>query len=257
MTFRTEARRVLVVRLDSTGDVLLSGPAVRAVSGSGAEVVLLCSPRGRAAAALLAGVRRITGASADYPGALLDVALRPGADHADGTSLEEDLPEPQRALAIMAAAGYRLPTGDDGRLAVRPPPAVHHLTGAGPYLVAPDALTEIGDLPQHAMHAELARRRVYLHATRWTSLGLSLIEAMALGVPVVALATTEAVAAVPPSAGVLATRVQTLVETVRELVSTPWLAREMGCWVRQVALRDFGLDGFLQHWDALLKEVSG
>ena len=38
-----------------------------------------------------------------------------------------------------------------------------------------------GDLPQHRMHDELARRRVYLHPMRWTSLGLSLIEAMHAG----------------------------------------------------------------------------
>ena len=42
------------------------------------------------------------------------------------------------------------------------------------------------DLPQAQMHADLARRRVYLHPFRWTSLGLSLIEAMHLGMPVVA-----------------------------------------------------------------------
>ena len=34
---------------------------------------------------------------------------------------------------------------------------------------------------------ELPRRRAYLHPMRWTSLGLSLIEAMQLGMPVVAL----------------------------------------------------------------------
>src|SRR5205823_709041 len=39
------------------------------------------------------------------------------------------------------------------------------------------------DLPQRQMHAALARRRVYLHPFRWTSLGLSLIEAMHLGMP--------------------------------------------------------------------------
>ena len=38
---------------------------------------------------------------------------------------------------------------------------------------------------------------------RWTSLGLSLLEAMQLGMPVVALATTEATVAVPPEAGVV------------------------------------------------------
>jgi ADP-heptose:LPS heptosyltransferase len=48
--------RVLVARLDNDGDVLLSGPAVRAAAASGAEVTLLVGPRGRQAAGLLPGV---------------------------------------------------------------------------------------------------------------------------------------------------------------------------------------------------------
>jgi histidinol-phosphate phosphatase family protein len=51
-----EQRRVLVARLDSMGDVLLSGPAVRAVAASGARVTMLCSPRGAPAARMLPGV---------------------------------------------------------------------------------------------------------------------------------------------------------------------------------------------------------
>ena len=53
------------------------------------------------------------------------------------------------------------------------------------------------------LHQELARRRLYLHPIRWTSLGLTLLEAIAIGVPVLALATTEVVAAVPAHAGVV------------------------------------------------------
>jgi hypothetical protein len=52
----------------------------------------------------------------------------------------------------------------------------------------PDRLWTFEDLPQRRMHRELARRRVYVHTARWTSLGLSLLEAMHLGMPVVALA---------------------------------------------------------------------
>ncbi|GLZ05203.1 glycosyl transferase [Actinomadura sp. NBRC 104412] len=48
--------RVLVARLDNLGDVLLSGPAVRAVADVAERVTLLCGPRGRAAADLLPGV---------------------------------------------------------------------------------------------------------------------------------------------------------------------------------------------------------
>jgi histidinol-phosphate phosphatase family protein len=52
-------RRVLVVRSDSAGDVLVTGPAVRAVAAGADRVVLLCGPRGRAAAELLPGVDEI------------------------------------------------------------------------------------------------------------------------------------------------------------------------------------------------------
>lgn len=178
--------RALVARLDSFGDVLLAGPAVRAVAAS-RDVVLLCGPRGTGAAGLLpevsetivwespwisnpapdatpehlrelvervaeadiaeaviltsfhqsplplalllrtAGVARITGASVDYAGSLLDTRLRPGED------FPEDQPEPERALAIAAAAGF--PGRDDGRLRVLPPPDTTALTGEDPYVV--------------------------------------------------------------------------------------------------------------------------
>lgn len=47
---------VLAVRLDNDGDVLLMGPAVRALAAGARFVTLLCGPRGRAAADLLPGV---------------------------------------------------------------------------------------------------------------------------------------------------------------------------------------------------------
>jgi ADP-heptose:LPS heptosyltransferase len=50
---------VLVCRLDSDGDVLLAGPAVRAVAAGAGRVTLLCGPRGRAAAELLPGVDEV------------------------------------------------------------------------------------------------------------------------------------------------------------------------------------------------------
>ena len=48
--------RAIVVRLDNDGDVLLAGPAIRAVAAGADPVTLLCGPRGAAAAALLPGV---------------------------------------------------------------------------------------------------------------------------------------------------------------------------------------------------------
>ncbi len=108
------------------------------------------------------------------------------------------------------------------------------------------------DLPQAVMHAELARRRVYLHPYRWTSLGLALIEAMLLGLPVVALATTEAVEAVPPEAGVISTRLATLTSAVSAFVADPELARQYGKAARAAALARYGLPRFLWDWDRVL-----
>ena len=50
---------VLAVRSDSAGDMLVTGPAIRALAHGADRVVLLCGPRGRAAAELLPGVDEI------------------------------------------------------------------------------------------------------------------------------------------------------------------------------------------------------
>ncbi|AVT31993.1 glycosyl transferase [Plantactinospora sp. BC1] len=117
-----------------------------------------------------------------------------------------------------------------------------------------DRLAVYDDLPQGRMQAEIARRRAYLHLCRWTSLGLSLIEAMTMGMPVVVLAATEAVEAVPPEAGVLSTRLDTLLAATRQLVQEPDTARQLGGQAREVAQARYGLDRFLTDWDRLLEE---
>lgn len=119
---------------------------------------------------------------------------------------------------------------------------------------------QIGGLGDHelpVLHRELARRRVYVHTPRWTSLGLSLLEAMHIGMPVVALASTEAVRAVSAEVGAISTNVEELVSAVRELVADPDLAQEKGKRARECALARYGLDAFLRNWDVLLKEVIG
>ena len=114
----------------------------------------------------------------------------------------------------------------------------------------------IEDLPQDALHDEMARRRVYLHPVRWTSLGLSLIEAMHLGMPIVALATTEVPHAVPAAAGAVSNRIDVLGERLRELAADPAAAREAGRAARAAALERYGLERFLADWDRLLEEAT-
>jgi glycosyltransferase involved in cell wall biosynthesis len=114
----------------------------------------------------------------------------------------------------------------------------------------------VEDPPQARFHDQLAERRVYLHPIRWTSLGLTLLEAMHLGMPVVALATTEVPDAVPPEAGVVSTDVRKLEDALCRLVDDPDEARERGLAARRAALARYGLERFLADWDALLEEVA-
>ncbi|GAA0224407.1 glycosyltransferase [Cryptosporangium japonicum] len=112
------------------------------------------------------------------------------------------------------------------------------------------------DLPQSELHDAMAARRCYVHPIRWTSLGLSLLEAMHLGMPVVALATTEVVRAVPPGAGVISTDPAELAAAARRYLDDPDLAAAHGAAARQAALDRYGLKRFLDDWDVLLDEVA-
>jgi glycosyltransferase involved in cell wall biosynthesis len=112
------------------------------------------------------------------------------------------------------------------------------------------------DLPQHQLHAAMARRRVYVHPFRWTSLGLALIEAMHLGLPIVALATTEVPEAVSEYTGVTSTSVDVLVDAARRLVADPEHARARGKAARAAALGRYGLRRFLDDWNQLVQEVT-
>jgi len=132
---------------------------------------------------------------------------------------------------------------------------VHLLDGA--LDLEPGRLWTFEGLPQARMHTELARRRVYVHTARWTSLGLSLLEAMHLGMPVVALATTEAVAAVPPEAGVLTSRPDELVAAVWRFAHDPEEAHRVGAEARRTALARYGLGRFLADWDTRLEAWAG
>lgn len=112
-------------------------------------------------------------------------------------------------------------------------------------------------LPRHEVHQRIARHRAYLHLSRWSSPGPSLIEAMQIGVPVLGLAAGDTITAVPEGAGVLSTRVETLVEAADWLIEEHAQARRLGERARRAALTRYGLDRFLAEWDHLLDRHAG
>jgi ADP-heptose:LPS heptosyltransferase len=80
---------VLVARMDSEGDVLLAGPAVRAAAHHADRVTLLCGPRGRAAAELLPGVDEVI------------------VHHASWIDAEPEAVDPEATSALVAAPSPR------------------------------------------------------------------------------------------------------------------------------------------------------
>jgi hypothetical protein len=122
---------------------------------------------------------------------------------------------------------------------------------------ADTAATFAGDLSHAELHEAMAQRRVYLHPIRWTSLGLSLLEAMQMGMPVVALDTTEVREAVPEAAGVVSNRMDVLEAALRRLGADPDEARDRGAAARSAALTRYGLGRFLDDWDRVLARVTG
>jgi hypothetical protein len=136
------------------------------------------------------------------------------------------------------------------------------------YGMGTDALVDVGrehgvdltgrthDLRQAELHARLGRHRAYFHPYRWTSLGLAMLEAMALGLPVLALSTTEAPEAVPPEAGVVSCDLSRLSQAAESWLADPDLARQHGDAARAHVLSRYPLDRFQDAWDHVLKEVT-
>lgn len=113
-----------------------------------------------------------------------------------------------------------------------------------------------GNLSPNQLYDAMSERRVYLHLNRWTSLGLSLIQAMLLGMPVVVLDTTEASRAVPATAGARSTDITELVTATRALLNDPDEALSRGLIARRAALDRYGLPRFLHDWDLAFKEAA-
>jgi glycosyltransferase involved in cell wall biosynthesis len=115
-----------------------------------------------------------------------------------------------------------------------------------------------GEVPQQALPGAMAEHRFFFNPIRWTSLGLALVEAMHVGMPIVALATTELPGVLRDGEnGFIDTRVDRLVESMRALLADPALARRVGAAARTTALERFHIDRFVEDWRAAFVAVTG
>lgn len=122
-------------------------------------------------------------------------------------------------------------------------------------LVGMDSLCAggLGEIGHDELPEWMCRYRFVFHPIRYTSLGLALCEAMALGVPPVALATTEVPMVIQNGvSGYLDTNVDALIERMRHLLDKPEEAGRLGAGARAVARTRFGIARFARDWDATL-----
>ncbi|MDQ4133447.1 MAG: glycosyltransferase family 4 protein [Actinomycetota bacterium] len=115
----------------------------------------------------------------------------------------------------------------------------------------------LGEVLPPELPAFVARYRFYFHPVRYTSLGLAACEAMMIGMPVIALATTEMATVVENGvSGWIDTDVDRLVEKMQELLADPQEARRLGEGARRRAEERFGIDRFVRDWDRVLRQVT-
>ena len=113
----------------------------------------------------------------------------------------------------------------------------------------------LGEVPHDALPHFVARYRFFFNPIRYTSLGLSVCEAMMTGVPIVGLATTEMATTVANGqTGYVETNVDKLLERMRYLLDHPQHARELGENGRAYARRRFNIERFASDWQRV---VSG
>jgi hypothetical protein len=115
----------------------------------------------------------------------------------------------------------------------------------------------LGDLPYRDLHRLVARYRFLFSPIRYTSLPLAVIEGMTLGMPVVALATTELPTVIEDGeTGFISCDVERLIERMRGLLDDPAEARRVGANARALARERFSLERFARDWNAAFALVT-
>jgi glycosyltransferase involved in cell wall biosynthesis len=115
----------------------------------------------------------------------------------------------------------------------------------------------IGEIAHEKLPAFVSRYRFFFNPIRYTSLGLAVIEAMMLGLPVVGLATTELVTVVRNGeTGYIDTSLEPLVARMHELIASPAEARRLGASAREYARERFAIGRFVADWNAAFAAVT-
>jgi glycosyltransferase involved in cell wall biosynthesis len=116
----------------------------------------------------------------------------------------------------------------------------------------------LGDLPYVTLHAREARYRFFWHPIRYTSLGLAMLEAMLIGLPVLCFSVTEHPRVIQDGVtGFISNDLEELVEKMQVLLRQPALAAEIGRNGQRAAEERYNIQRFVRDWDRVLRAVAG
>jgi glycosyltransferase involved in cell wall biosynthesis len=120
-----------------------------------------------------------------------------------------------------------------------------------------EAIGGLGEVGNADLPELMASYRFFFNPIRYTSLGLAVIEAMMVGLPIVCLATTEMVSVIRDGEnGFIDTSPAQLVEAMQLLLQRPDIAQQLGRRARSLARERFGIDRFVTDWQQALASVT-
>ncbi|HUX87621.1 MAG TPA: glycosyltransferase [Chloroflexota bacterium] len=115
----------------------------------------------------------------------------------------------------------------------------------------------LGDLPLRSLQETETHYRFFFNPIRYTSMPLAVIEAMALGLPIVALATTELPRSAPHGeAGIVSNNRDELIEGMGHLRRDLDFAKRLGTRAREIARETFGIERFIGNWNAAFRQAG-
>jgi len=114
----------------------------------------------------------------------------------------------------------------------------------------------LGEVRNSELPEFMSRYRFFFNPIRYTSLGLSVCEAMMAGMPVIGLATTEmAVTIVNDHSGYIHTDIDWLIRKMKQLLNDPYKAYRLGLGAREIAMDRFNIKRFSDCWKETFQEV--
>lgn len=113
-----------------------------------------------------------------------------------------------------------------------------------------------GEIPHQKLAEFTSHYRFFFNPIRYTSLGLSVCEAMMIGMPVIGLATTEMATVIENGiSGYVDTNVDRLIEIMQHLQKSPEEAQRLSQGARKTAEARFNIERFKRDWSQAFARV--